>query len=71
MSLQFVVDGFQFMAAALLLRVISICRASHHLLALAWMVLDQATSHRVLSKPRHHQSSKHRHHLSLKPGVAH
>ena len=60
-------DGLLFVAAMLLLRAIFVCRASHHLLALAWMVPAPATLRLQRLKPWCHQSMKPRRHQSLKP----
>ena len=51
-------DGLLFVAAMLLLCAIFVCRASHHLLALAWTVPAPATLRLQRLKPRRHQSSK-------------
>jgi hypothetical protein len=51
-------DGVQFVVASMLPRAISVYRASHRLLALAWTVPAPATPHRALWKPRRHLLSK-------------
>ena len=59
-------DGLLFVSATLLLRAIFVCRASHHLLALAWTVPAPATLRLQRLKPWRHQSWKPRRRLLMK-----
>jgi hypothetical protein len=47
-------DGVQFVMASMIPRAISVCRASHRLLALGWTMPAPATPHHALWKPRRH-----------------